>query len=99
MTTETPKTIEVGDVIFVIRKPHAQWLSDTYNGEVIAVDEAAIRITLVDWIVGTACGEDVYLRKEDIGMMCMYGKDHDKTQFMKDVLRWEETAKERFKSI
>ena len=98
MTTETPTTIDVGDLIFVIRKPHAQWLSDTYNGEVIAVDAEAIRITLVDWLIGTACGEDVYLPKEDIGMMCIYGKDHDKKQFYNDVKRWQEMANERFQS-
>lgn len=58
------------------------------------MDEESIRITLIDWIVGTPCGADVYLMKADIGMMYVYGEHHDKSQFWGDVKMWGETATE-----
>ncbi|MDE0308372.1 MAG: hypothetical protein OXI60_00865 [Acidiferrobacterales bacterium] len=87
------KMIERGDWVFVVPKSDHCWLNNFYSGEIQSVDDEAIRLTLMDWIVGMPVGADVYVRKSDIAMMFIFGRDHHKETFGQEVEKWERLVK------
>jgi hypothetical protein len=65
---------------------------DVYVGQVQAVDERGVRITLIDWIIGTASGWDFFAPWASIESALVGTPDHS-LPFGDDAGKWQEQVK------
>lgn len=65
-----------------------------YVGEVQAVDDCGVRITLIDWIVGAACGYDFFAPWAQIVSALVATSEHDLSGFGKEAARWQDRCGE-----
>jgi len=61
-----------------------------YVGQIQAKEEYGIRITCVDWISGSASGQDLYLPLESIESALVATDDHDLKMFLEAAAKWQE---------
>src|SRR5260221_10271229 len=54
-----------------------------YVGQIQAVDERGVRLTLIDWLVGQACGDDFFAPWSSIASSLMATPEHDLGLFLK----------------
>jgi DNA-directed RNA polymerase subunit E'/Rpb7 len=59
------------------------------SGEVQATDERGVRITLVDFLVGLACQQDMFVPWSAIELAEVYTDEHSKGTFGEDQTRFE----------
>jgi len=64
----------------------------TYVGEVQEVDDMGVRITLVQWLTGTATGDDLFVTWPNIIGAAVATEDHDLSQF--NSAKWQDLAEE-----
>ncbi len=69
--------------------------TDCYVGEIQAVDEHGIRITLVDWLIGAASGSDLYIAWEQIAVALVATEDHSLEYFVTMAGDWQSLVYER----
>jgi hypothetical protein len=60
-----------------------------YVGQVDAVDQRGIRLTLVDWLSGTPSGWDLFAPWEQITSMLVATPDHDVQSFGEATSTWQ----------
>lgn len=85
------KTIEVGFVVDIWTRRHDRD-RDTHGfvGEVQAVDERGMRITHIDWLVGSFVGSDVFVPWREVREITIATPDHDVGLFLKEI--WNRSA-------
>ncbi len=71
--------------------------SDCYVGEVQAVDEHGVRLTLVDWIVGAATGSDLFVAWEHIATSLVAAEQHDLSLFLQEAGNFQTRVHQRTK--
>lgn len=82
------KTIQKGFWVALTLAPGTA-PSRCYVGLVDAVDDRGVRITLMDWIVGAACGYDLFVPWENIESVLVCTPDHDKDGFGDYASEWQ----------
>jgi hypothetical protein len=60
-----------------------------YVGEVQAVDERGVRITLVDWLLGMACGFDLFVPWRNIESALVGTDQHSLDHFGDEAGKWQ----------
>lgn len=67
-----------------------------YVGQIEAIDLHGIRITLIDWLLGSFCGNDLFVPWSNIQSAYISTEKHDLTMFLgTDAPRWQENMDER----
>jgi len=61
----------------------------SYVGQVQATDEYGVRITLVQWLTGTATGYDLFVPWEHIQSALVATPEHDIEGFAESAGRWQ----------
>ena len=64
------------------------------NGEVQAVGDRGVRITLMDWLVGAPVGDDFFVPWRNIEAASVWTGEHSLKDFSRVVERWQAWAKE-----
>ena len=82
-------TVKVGYHVAMIVKPDAAPLK-CYVGEVQAVDERGVRLTLVDWLIDEAVGYDMFAPWESITSMLICTPEHDLSHFGDHAAKWQD---------
>jgi hypothetical protein len=83
------QTIEVGYWMAVsLRKGTAPLRS--YVGQVEAIDDHGIRLTLVDWLREAAAGFDFFVPWGNIESSLIATPQHDMTTFIQEAGTWQE---------
>jgi hypothetical protein len=85
--------IEPGYWVALTLKPNVAPLR-CYVGVVQAMDERGLRITLIDWMVGTASGFDMYAPWENITAALVATPVHSIDLFGDDASLWQKMSKE-----
>ncbi len=80
--------LEAGWWVALTLRPGAAPLR-CYVGEVQAVDDRGVRITLVDWVTGRAVGNDLFAPWAEISAALVCTPDHDRGLFGEDARRWQ----------
>lgn len=75
MTTNIT-TLQPGYVAAITLKPDSAPLR-SYVGEVQAVDEHGVRLTLVDWLIGTFSGYDLFVPWDALCAALVATDEHD----------------------
>ena len=60
-----------------------------YAGEIQAIDEHGVRITLVDWFSGAFSGSDLFIPWRNLQAALVYTEDHDLRMFADDAGGWQ----------
>lgn len=61
----------------------------SYVGQIQAVDGHGIRLKLVDWLVGAACGDDLYVPWGAIRAGLISTPPHDQDDFLGRAEQWQ----------
>lgn len=87
--SEGSGTIEVGYWVALSLRPGTAPLR-CYVGEVQAVDERGIRLTLLDWLIGKAVGNDFFAPWDSITSMLVCTPQHDLEGFVESARKWQD---------
>lgn len=80
--------IEPGQWVALVLRPRSAPMR-CYVGEVQAADERGVRLTLIDWVVGAACGSDFFAPWDQITSALVATADHDKGLFVREAVQWQ----------
>lgn len=86
-------TLEPGYWVAMVVREGAEPGTGVYVGVVQAVDPRGVRLTLIDWIIGTACGWDLFVPWPDIRCCLIATPEHDVEHFGKAGAEWQEAMK------
>jgi hypothetical protein len=81
-------TLEPGYVVALTLRADAAPLR-AYVGEVQTVDERGVRLTLIDWLIGSFCSWDLFAPWEQITSALVATPDHDVTHFDQAAGNWQ----------
>lgn len=81
-------TIKPGYWIAASLKPNTAPLR-CYVGQVQAVDDLGVRLTLVDWLSGLAAMDDIFIPWHNLESALIATEDHDKTHFGDAAIQWQ----------
>ena len=81
--------LEPGFLVALTLRPDAAPLR-CYVGEVQMIDERGIRVTLIDWLIGSCCGWDLFVPWEQVTSALVSTSEHDANGFGDDAARWQE---------
>jgi hypothetical protein len=84
----TAATLEPGYLVALTLQGDAAPLR-AYVGEVQAVDERGVRLTLVDWLVGSFCSWDLFAPWDQITSALIATPEHDVARFEQPASRWQ----------
>ena len=87
------KTIEKGHWVALTLKPNTAPMA-CYVGRVQEIDAKGVRITLIDWIIGTASGWDFYTSWNNIDSALVATSEHDVGRFGEAAGRWQTQMKD-----
>lgn len=90
MTTRKP-IFEPGWYVALNLAPEANDGLRVVVGELQAVDEHGVRITLIDWLVGMPTGTDLYAPWRSILSARIATHEHNFEMFLKEASRWQES--------
>ena len=62
-------------------------------GEIQAVDEQGVRITLMDWIIGSFVGSDLFIPWRNVEAAMVFTSEHAPELFGPEAVRWQESMK------
>jgi len=85
-------TIEPGFWVAVTLKKDSAPLR-VYVGQVQEVDDSGIRLTLIDWLIGTATGWDLFVPWATLEAALVATPEHDVERFGEAGARWQEATK------
>jgi hypothetical protein len=60
-----------------------------YAGQIQAVDDQGLRLTLVDWVVGSATSWDLFIPRASLESALVAASEHDLRQFGPMVGKWQ----------
>ncbi len=83
-------TLEVGYWVALSLRAGAAPLS-CYVGQIEATDERGVRITLVDWIMGTASGYDLFVPWSEITAALVATPEQDEKGFAERASKWQQS--------
>ena len=81
-------SLEVGQVVALSMRPGAAPLR-CYVGEIQAIDERGLRLTLVDWMSGRMVGNDFFAPWSEITSALVCTKNHDAEMFGESAKNWQ----------
>ena len=61
-----------------------------YVGKVQAVDEHGVRLTLIDWITGSATNYDIFVPWKNLESALIATPEHDTSDFGEQAGKWQE---------
>ena len=62
-----------------------------YVGQIEAINDRGLRMTLVDWLIGTFTGNDLFVPWSNIESCLVCTDDHDLGLFLKyGAIKWQE---------
>jgi len=86
---EEARPIEKGYWMALTTTPHSG-PSLTYVGQVQAIDEHGIRLTLIDWPTRTAAGHDLFVSWKNLRASLIGTAKHDVNLFLESAEQWQE---------
>ena len=93
MTEEGRPTLEAGMLVALSVTPDTTPHTAPV-GEIQAVDEHGVRITLMDWIVGTFTGSDLFVPWRNVEAAMVFTSEHSRELFGDDAARWQKRMKQ-----
>jgi hypothetical protein len=81
-------TVQTGHVVALALTRPVGGMS-CWVGEVQEVDDRGVRITLVDWLIGSACGYDLFAPWPMIAAALVATEDHDQPGFGDDAAAFQ----------
>lgn len=81
-------TLEPGYIVALTLKPDTAPLR-SYVGQVQAIDERGVRLTLVDWFVGSFSNWDLFVPWTSITSALVATPDHDTANFGDAASAWQ----------
>lgn len=89
-TAKPQRTLEPGYWVAVSLPPGTAPLR-CYVGEVQAVDAQGVRLTLIDWLTGTADSYDLFVPWRNLETALIATPEHDLTSFIRQqAALWQE---------
>lgn len=82
------KTLQTGYWVAITLKENTAPLP-CYVGQIEAIDEHGLRITLIDWFIGMATSWDFFAPWESITSALVCTPDHDTTNFGESAGKWQ----------
>ncbi len=98
MTVKSKSTLEVGYLV-ALNVREGMTPLPCYVGQIQAVDERGVRLTLVDWFVGIMSGADFFASWEIIEAALVYTPDHAAELFLDDASKWQTRMINRTKGV
>jgi hypothetical protein len=89
-------TLQVGHWVALTLAEGAAPLS-AYVGQIEAVDDRGVRLTLIDWLTGDAHGYDLFVPWSEIRAALVATPDHDVSRFGDAGAKWQTSMQNRFK--
>lgn len=87
--TKHVPTLEPGWWVALTLKPGTAPIR-SYVGTVEAIDAHGIRITLINWLLGMAAGNDLFVPWANLDSALVCTDRHDQDLFGRDAERWQE---------
>ncbi len=91
-TKPTEPTLKPGRWAAVVLKSGAAPLR-CYVGQIQAIDTQGVRLTLIDWILGSATNWDFFVPHASLESVFVCTDQHDLTQFGDVAGKWQEAMK------
>ena len=78
-------SLAVGYVVEICSKHDPEYRSHGHVGQIQAIDDRGIRITHLDWVVGTFAGFDRFVPWDQILEISIATPDHDEGLFLESI--------------
>jgi hypothetical protein len=88
-TKKITPTLKPGYWVAATLKPGTAPLR-CYVGQIQAIDEKGIRLTLIDWITGMATNFDLFIAHESLESALVATGEHDLREFGERAGKWQE---------
>jgi hypothetical protein len=93
---ESDSALKPGWWVAVALKPGTAPLR-SYVGQIEAIDARGMRLTLVDWLIGTASGWDLYIPHGNLESALVATEKHDVKAFGEAAGKWQTQMEEQGK--
>lgn len=90
-TISAAKSLQAGHLVALVLKPEVAPIR-CYVGEVQDVDQHGVRVTLIDWLIGMFCGDDLWVPWDSILSALVATPEHDKKLWIESAKRWQNWA-------
>ena len=88
MTDRPCDSLSVGMKVAISLSPGVAPI-DAYAGDIQAIDEHGIRITLMDWVIGAFLGSDLFIPWRNLQAAMVFTEEHDLSRFAEAAANWQ----------